>query len=57
MPRRPAPDRPRLAGVLFVLPPHFSLLSFTAAADALVTAALVDGPARYRVATLAAGPD
>ena len=42
--------------MLFVLQPHFSLLAFTAAADTLVTANLVGGRTRYRVATLASGP-
>ena len=50
---RTAADAPAASGVLFVLQPHFSLPSFSGAADALVTAALVGGPTRYRVATLA----
>lgn len=47
---------PPTSGVLFALQPNFSLLSFAGAADALVTAALVGGPSRYRVATVAADP-
>lgn len=40
--------------VLFVVQPAFSLLSFSAAADALITANLVDTGARFKVSTLSA---
>ena len=39
----------------FVLQPHFSLMAFTAAADALTTASLVTKPGRYRVTTISIG--
>ena len=39
--------------VLFIVQPHFSLLAFTAAADALTTANLVTGEQRFTFATAA----
>ena len=39
--------------VLFIVQPHFSLLAFTAAADALTTANLVTGEKRFTLTTVA----
>jgi len=39
--------------ILFILQPHFSLLAFTAAADALTTANLVSSKPRYQFTSLA----
>jgi transcriptional regulator GlxA family with amidase domain len=41
--------------VVFLLQPHFSLLAFTASADALITANLVIGHTRFRFITASTG--
>lgn len=48
-----SPDDPLPITIDFVLLPHFSLLTFTAAADALTTANLVNGRQQFRFRTLA----
>lgn len=42
--------------ITFILKPHFSLMAFTAAADALVTANLVSDSVDYRINTISVGP-
>ena len=46
---------PEELSIGFVLQPHFSLMAFTAAADALTTASLVTKPKRYRFTTIGLG--
>lgn len=49
-------DKPDILTVNFILLPHFSLLAFTAAADALTTANLVNGEQLFRFRSSALVP-
>jgi len=48
-------DEPTELSIGFVLQPHFSLMAFTAAADALTTASLITKPRRYHFTTITNG--